>query len=106
MLKQVWINLIDNAVKFSEDNGGITLRITEESDSVSVTVINSGIIPEQSIDKIWRKFYQADESHSSEGNGIGLAIVKRIIELHSGEISVRSGSGVVAFEVKLPKKRK
>lgn len=106
MLKQVWINLIDNAIKFSEENGRITLRITEESDSVNVTVINSGNIPEQSVDKIWRKFYQADESHSSEGNGIGLAIVKRIIDLHSGEVLVRSGSGVVVFEVKLPKNRK
>ena len=54
--------------------------------------------------KIWKKFYQADESHASEGNGVGLAIVKRVVDLHGGTISVKSGEGVTSFTVDLPVK--
>ena len=62
-------------------------------------------IPEESLNRIFNKFYQADESHSSEGNGIGLAIVKKVVELHSGEISVRSENGRTTFTVRLPKQQ-
>ena len=53
--------------------------------------------------KIFNKFYQADESHSSEGNGIGLAIVKRVTELHNGKVYVESTDNLTTFTVKLPK---
>ena len=56
-------------------------------------------------EKIFAKFYQADESHATQGNGIGLAIVKSIVELHNGEISVNSGNGITTFTVVLPKKQ-
>ena len=59
-------------------------------------------IPQPEQEKIFRKFYQADESHSSEGNGIGLAIVKRVTELHCGTIAVRSGNDETTFTVTLP----
>ena len=52
---------------------------------------------------IWGKFYQADESHSSEGNGIGLAVVKQVVQLHGGTATVDSGSGSTTFTVELPK---
>ncbi len=104
LLKQVWINLIDNAVKFSEENGTIEIRIQDKESMIWVSVINFGVeIPEDAVDKIFRKFYQADESHSSEGNGVGLVIVKRVVELHRGFIAAYSSMGVTAFEVKLPK---
>ncbi len=104
LLKQVWINLIDNAVKFSEENGTIEIRIQDKESMIWVSVINFGVeIPEDAVDKIFRKFYQADESHSSEGNGVGLAIVKRVVELHRGFVAAYSSMGVTAFEVKLPK---
>jgi signal transduction histidine kinase len=70
--------------------------------TVSITNTGSEIAPEYQA-KIFNKFYQADESHASEGNGIGLAIVKRVVELHEGTVSVESGNGKTTFTVVLPK---
>ena len=58
-------------------------------------------IPKESIGKIFNKFYQADESHAAEGNGVGLAIVRKIVELHKGNISVKSENGITSFEIEL-----
>ncbi|MBE6898995.1 MAG: HAMP domain-containing histidine kinase [Ruminococcaceae bacterium] len=104
LLKQVWVNLLDNAVKFSPDNGTIELQIDESDSTLSVSITNSGgeISPEHQ-KRIFNKFYQADESHASEGNGIGLAIVKRVAELHGGEATVQSKDGRTTFTVELPK---
>ena len=105
LLKQVWINLLDNAVKFSPCEGEIVLEVTEEKDTVTVSVSNTGpVIPPEKMDKIFNKFYQSDESHSTEGNGIGLAIVKRVVQLHQGRITVASKDRVTTFTVELPKK--
>lgn len=104
LLKQVWINLLGNAVKFTPRGGLIEVTIEEAEDSLAVSVLNTGSeIPEEARDKIFRKFYQADESHSAEGNGIGLAIVKMIVDLHKGSISVDSGEGKTVFTLRLPK---
>lgn len=106
LLKQVWINLIDNAVKFAPRCGTVALDITESGESIAVTVSNTGKdIDPAKIDKIFNKFYQGDESHAGEGNGIGLAIVKRVVDLHSGKITVKSQSGMTAFTVELPRKQ-
>lgn len=106
LLKQVWINLIDNAVKFVPRCGTLSLDICESGESIAVTVSNTGkdIDPEK-IDKIFNKFYQADESHACEGNGIGLAIVKRIVDLHGGTVSVVSANGMTSFTVELPRRQ-
>lgn len=106
LLKQVWINLIDNAIKFSPEGGLIEMAVTEAGDQLAVSVTNRGreITPEQQ-KKIWNKFYQADESHATEGNGIGLALVKRIVELHDGQITVESENQTTTFTVTLPKRR-
>ncbi len=107
LLKQVWINLIDNAIKFSPDSGTVTLDISENGKLIRVSVINSGKeIPVDKYDKIFNKFYQADESHNGEGNGIGLAIVKKISELHNGGVLVKSEDGLITFSVELPKTQK
>lgn len=104
LLKQVWINLIDNAIKFSPNGAQVEIKIIEKENLLSVSVINSGsYIEDDELKKIFNKFYQADTSHSSEGNGIGLAIVKKIIELHGGEISVESSNSITEFTVFLPK---
>ena len=106
LLKQVWINLIDNAVKFVQPGGIVELDVFEKDNVISVIISNTGSeIPHDKIEKIFNKFYQADESHSTHGNGIGLAIVKRIVDLHKGEISVVSENGRTSFTVMLPKKR-
>jgi signal transduction histidine kinase len=103
LLKQVWLNLLDNAIKFSLDNGTIGVSIIEDSSNIAVSVSNAGNkIPEHQLDRIFRKFYQADESHAVDGNGIGLAIVKRIAELHGGTVSVDSTDDITVFTVKLP----
>ena len=104
LLKDIWINLIDNAIKFVSVDGIISLEILESEKSYTVKVGNTGSeIPEEKRDKIFTKFYQADESHATQGNGIGLAIVKRIVDLHNGKIFVTSENGMTVFTVELPK---
>lgn len=104
LLKQVWINLLDNAIKFCPEKGRITIAIREENDCFLTGITNTGsdISPEDQ-EKIFNKFYQADKSHATTGNGIGLAIVKRIVSLHQGTISVHSGPEGVTFSVWLPR---
>lgn len=103
MLKQVWINLIDNAIKFSPQNEMIEIDIRKRGQMISVSVINKGeTIPEEKLSQIFNKFYQGDESHASEGNGIGLAIVKHVISLHHGEVSVTSHDKTTKFTVSMP----
>jgi len=104
LLKQVWINLLDNAVKFSPDGGFVGVQIEDAARTLRISITNSGeeIAPEHQ-NRIFNKFYQADESHASEGNGIGLAIVKRVTELHGGEVCVQCGNGMITFTVELPK---
>ncbi len=106
LLKQVWINLLDNAVKFTPDGHTVRVEIRDREDTLEVIVVNTGtsLTPEQQ-KHVWRKFYQAEESHAVQGNGIGLAIVKRIAELHGGVVAVRSENEVTAFAVTLPKRR-
>lgn len=106
MLKQVWINLIDNAIKFVPHLGTVELEIIDKGENICVKVSNTGSeIPLDKREKIFHKFYQADESHATKGNGIGLAIVKRIVELHRGDVTVNSGGGATSFIVTLPKKQ-
>lgn len=106
LLKQVWINLIDNAVKFVPQCGTVGLEVVDQGETLCVKVSNTGSeIPYDKQEKIFNKFYQADESHATNGNGIGLAIVKRIVELHRGDVTVNSGDGVTTFIVTLPKKQ-
>ncbi len=106
LLKQVWINLLDNAVKFSEPGGKIKVEITEGEKEICVAVSNTGKdIPADRLTQIFYKFYQADESHSAEGNGIGLAIVKKVVDLHNGEVTAASGGGSTTFTVRLPRKQ-
>ncbi len=104
LLKQVWINLLDNAIKFTPAGETIEVAIleTRQGDSVSISNPGSTITKEQP-EKIFNKFYQADESHAAEGNGVGLAIVKRVVELHDGAVRVTSKKNVTTFTVELPK---
>ena len=103
LLKQVWINLLDNAVKFTPEGHTIQVRISSGNGRITVDVVNTGSeIPPESQDRIFNKFYQADESHAAQGNGVGLAIVRRVVQLHGGTVSVSSGNDVTDFRVELP----
>ncbi len=103
LLKQVWINLLDNAIKFSPQDQIIEVRISESPSTISVSILNTGpeISPENQ-KRIFNKFYQADQSHAAEGNGVGLAIVKRVTQLHGGSIQVSSNKDITTFTVELP----
>lgn len=107
MLKQVWINLLDNAIKFTPKNGDIFITGSQTEQDISIDIGNTGseISPDAQT-RIFGKFYQADESHAGQGNGIGLSIVKRIVQLHKGEVSVKSGNMQTVFTVTLPKKHR
>ena len=91
MLFHVWYNLIGNAIKFSEKNSAIRIDLRTAENKVYVTVEDHGCgIDEQTLPHIFEKFYQGDTSHSADGNGLGLALVKRIVILCGGEILVKS----------------
>ncbi len=105
MLMQVWVNILDNAIKFAEAGTeiGVNIKKNENFDSVSVCIRNYGPeIPKDEIKAIFNKFYQCDKSRSTEGNGIGLSIVRHIVSLHNGSITVSSAEGITAFTVTLP----
>ncbi len=105
LLKQVWINLIDNAIKFSKNEGTVTIKASDITDYIFVSITNYGTeINPETKSKIFNKFYQSDVSHSSEGNGIGLAVVKKIVDLHKGSVSVSSENNTVTFTVTIPKR--
>lgn len=103
LLKQVWVNLLHNAIKYANSGGSVSVRIAQDSEETRVTVANTGsFIPEEQREKIFNNFYQADESHRSEGNGIGLAVVRSVVRLHGGEVSVECEDGETRFIVILP----
>lgn len=104
LLSHVWLNLIDNAVKFSPQNGQIRIRLKQLAGSVIFSIWDNGLpIPEADIDRIFNKFYQGDNSHASEGNGLGLALVRKIVAAAHGTINVTSSEDAgTEFVVALP----
>lgn len=103
MMRQVWINLLDNAIKFAVDGGELTVDVQTAGGKVEVKIADTGPeIPEELREKIFGKFYQIDQSHSVAGNGIGLSIVKRIVELHGGTVRAGREGDKTVFTVQLP----
>lgn len=104
LLSHVWLNLIDNAVKFSPQNGQIRIRLKQLDSSVTFSIWDNGLpIPEADIDRIFNKFYQGDNSHAAEGNGLGLALVRKIVAAEQGTINVTSSEDAgTEFVVALP----
>lgn len=91
ILAHVWNNLISNAIKFSPDGSKIKIELKVENEIIIFSVSDEGPgIDENNIDSIFRKFYQADTSHKQEGNGLGLSLVKQILDLYNGQIEVKN----------------
>lgn len=103
-IKQLVAILIDNAIKHSETNGKISIALKKQKNDTVLTVSNRGKeIPKEIREKIFERFYRADESRNRDTNryGLGLAIAKNIVENHNGKISVESEKGITTFKVVL-----
>lgn len=107
-LEQVWINLISNAIKYTDNGGLITVSVKKTSREVEVSVEDTGHgMSRDTISHIFERFYREEKARSVEGNGLGLSIVKSIVDLHGGTIDVISQVDVGStFIVKLPSERK
>ena len=105
-LRQVFVNLVDNAVKFNSPGGRVIISAAPSGARLDITVEDTGIgIPEADLPRIFERFYRVDKARSRElgGTGLGLSIIKHLVDLHQGRIAVRSrlGEGTV-FTVSLP----
>lgn len=104
LLIHVWTNLIDNAIKFDPHGGLILMRMRRDGGSVLFTIEDDGPgIPDGDEERIFHKFYQSDNSREMDGNGLGLALAKQIVELSGGTISVENlPTAGCRFTVRLP----
>jgi signal transduction histidine kinase len=104
-MRQVFANLLDNALKYTPENGRVTISITDEPAQAVVRFRDTGIgIPPEEQDRIWARLYRGDKSRSQRGLGLGLSLVKAIVEVHQGQVTVASTAGQGSeFTVRLPK---
>lgn len=104
-VRQVFANLLDNAIKYTPAGGSVTLEIRDEPGAAVVIFRDSGIgIPSEEQDKIWSRLYRGDKSRSQRGLGLGLSLVKAVVEAHGGTVTVSSQPGEGSeFTVRLPK---
>ena len=104
MMSHVWVNLISNAIKFSPEGGVLEISCMQVQDFIVVHVRDEGEGMDPATQaRIFEKFYQGDSAHATEGNGLGLSLVKRIVDLCRGKVAVNSapGQGTI-FSVYLP----
>ena len=104
MMNHIWVNLLNNAIKFSPRGGVLTVRLARSGNEAVCTVGDQGPgMDEETRRRVFEKFYQGDTAHATEGNGLGLALVRRIVDLCSGSVTVESAAGEGStFTVRLP----
>jgi signal transduction histidine kinase len=104
-MRQVFANLLDNAIKYSPEGGAVTIALKHEPDGAVVTFRDTGSgIPAEEQDKIWLRLYRGDKSRSQRGLGLGLSLVKAMVEAHGGKVTVTSKVNEGSeFTVRLPK---
>jgi len=104
LISHVWSNLLGNAIKFSPNCGKITMTLKQDGNECVFSISDEGEgIKEDAKKYIFNKFYQSDTSHKQEGNGLGLALVKKIVNIYGGEVSVRNlETKGCEFTVRLP----
>ncbi|MCG8483639.1 MAG: ATP-binding protein, partial [Clostridia bacterium] len=95
-IKRIFINLLSNAVKFTEDNGEITVNSFKQKNTAIIEVMDNGIgISQKDVKRIFDRFYKVEEARNKDtgGSGLGLALVKKIVDMHNGKIDVSSELG-------------
>jgi signal transduction histidine kinase len=105
MMRQVWVNLVHNAIKFTPAGGAVTVVVRREAGGIVCAVKDTGVgVAPEDLPHVFERFFRADKARSQGGNGLGLALVKRIVELHGGRVEAASESGAGAtFTVHLPR---
>lgn len=102
-------NLVDNAIKYSEEGGDVTVSVTDHDELVVIDIVDRGIgIPVASLDRIFERFYRVDRARSRDtgGTGLGLSIVRHVVTNHGGEVNVRSREGEGStFSLTLPRQQ-
>jgi len=106
-MRQVFANLLDNAIKYTPEGGSVTLSVRQQRDAAVAVFGDTGIgIPAEEQDKIWQRLYRGDKSRSQRGLGLGLSLVKAVVEAHGGKVAVSSKANQGAeFTVRLPTER-
>ena len=104
LMAQIWQNIINNAIKFTNQGGKIGVKLYRSEQCIVVKISDDGpCIPDEKRTKIFEKFYQGDHSRSTDGNGLGLALVQRVVELCNGSVWVENTNPTgVCFTVQLP----
>lgn len=110
LLSQVWTNLIHNSIKFTPQNGKVCVELCRQGDKIEFRISDTGLgISTEDQERVFERFFKADKArtHSNGGSGLGLSIVKKIVEMHEGTIDLESKPGVgTTFTIALPIDRK
>jgi K+-sensing histidine kinase KdpD len=103
LLFQAFANVLDNAIKFSSSGSSINIQLRASKEKLSISIVDQGSwVPEEDKDKIFTRFYRAEQSRNSPGNGLGLTLVAAIIDLHEGQIELIDNNPGLGVKILIP----